>query len=135
MTHALRQHCGSFLYDSLRAQWLTDEERLELEGEFISEEAATKLAMTDPLGSDRGRLASLQSIRALEVAPPAESVISVRCAPRDWPLFATPTLTSIRVNDYKDKGGTVVSREYRRVHFLYVCVMRVNCKTGIHLLR
>ena len=65
--------------------------------------------MTDPQGADRGRLASLQSIRALEAAPPVESVISVQCAPRDWPLFSAPVLSSLRVTGYKDKGGTMVS--------------------------
>ena len=29
--------------------------------------------------------------------------------PSQWPLFGSPTLTTIRVTSYRDKGGTIVS--------------------------
>jgi hypothetical protein len=36
-------------------------------------------------------------------------VIQVKCAPKEWPLFSAPGLSSMRVVGYKEKGGTLVS--------------------------
>ena len=36
-------------------------------------------------------------------------VIKVKCAPVEWPLFSAPGLSSMRVVDYKEKGGILVS--------------------------
>ena len=38
-----------------------------------------------------------------------------------WPLFDSPTLTTIRVTSYTDKQGTIVSQQYHSLVF--------NCTT------
>lgn len=34
--------------------------------------------------------------------------ITVKCAPKEWPLFSAPGLSSMRVVGYKEKGGVLV---------------------------
>ena len=130
--HSLKQHCGSFLLESLQQQWLTDEEREQLQerrerdrklapvDSWSSTSAQTLREMAKPLSSGPGG-APLDDSKRLSVAfgddakvltaaaPPVESVISVQCAPKEWPLFNTPNLSSLRVTSFKEKGGTVVS--------------------------
>lgn len=38
-----------------------------------------------------------------------QQVIQVKCAPKEWPLFSAPGLSSMRVVGYKEKGGVLVS--------------------------
>ena len=125
--HSLRQHCGSFQWESLQQQWLTDEERRQLQerdrdsnapvGSWSSS-GTQKLKMAKPSASsgppfdDSKRLSVAFGDNAkvlTAAAPPVESVISVQCAPKEWPLFNTPNLSSLRVTGFKEKGGTVVS--------------------------
>jgi len=35
--------------------------------------------------------------------------VAVKGAPREWPLFSAPGITSMRVTNVKEKGGTLVS--------------------------
>ena len=35
--------------------------------------------------------------------------IQVKCAPKEWPLFSAPGLSSMRLVGYKEKGGMLVS--------------------------
>ena len=130
--HSLKQHCGSFQWESLQQQWLTDEEREQLQE---GRDRDSKLAPVDswpspstqklremakPLSSSAGgppyddskrlSVAFGDDAKVLTAAaPPVESVISVQCAPKEWPLFNTPNLSSLRVTGFKEKGGTVVS--------------------------
>lgn len=130
--HSLKQHCGSFQWESLQQQWLTDEEREQLQErdrdsklapvDSWSSSSAQKLReMAKPLSSSAGgppydddskRLSAAFGDDAkvlTAAAPPVESVISVQCAPKEWPLFNSPNLSSLRVTSFKEKGGTVVS--------------------------
>ena len=126
--HALKQHCGSFHWDFLQRQWLTDEERelqeKEKHGRALADsclspsgdEKMAKQLSTHPQGAagaeDPNRLSVVFGDDAKLVAadaPPVESVISVQCAPKEWPLFNSPNLSSLRVISFKEKGGTVVS--------------------------
>lgn len=123
--HALRQHCGSFYSEILQQQWLTDEEREELQ----QRKKTSKLSL-DKRASPTGQLDSMakqlsagptdeskrlsaafgdDSKMVTAGAPPVESVISVQCAPKEWPLFNAPNLSSLRVTGFKEKGGTMVS--------------------------
>ena len=34
---------------------------------------------------------------------------AVKCAPKEWPLFSAPGLSSLRVVNCRNKGGTLVS--------------------------
>lgn len=116
---ALRQHCGSFYFDNLRQQWLTDEERelqerdkstTELVENRFSLKREGQMAKQDP--NDSKRLSAAfgdQAKMVTAAAPPVESVISIQCAPKEWPLFNAPNLSSLRVTGYKEKGGTIVS--------------------------
>ena len=119
---ALRQHCGSFYFDSLQRQWLTDEEREHQERRKDNKDSVdtwlpqdrdqqmAKQLSADP--SDFKRLSAAFGDDAKLVtaaAPPVESVISVQCAPKEWPLFNAPSLSSLRVTGFKEKGGTMVS--------------------------
>lgn len=38
-----------------------------------------------------------------------EKGITVKCAPKEWPLFSAPGLSSMRVVGFREKGGTLVS--------------------------
>lgn len=38
-----------------------------------------------------------------------EGKVVVQSAPREWPLFETPMISSMRVTGFANKGGTVVS--------------------------
>lgn len=120
--HALKQHCGSFLFDNLQQQWLTDEERELREKQksttdFVEnrfplkrEGQMAKQLSTDPNDSKRLSVAFGDSAKLVTASgPPVESVISVQCAPKEWPLFNAPNLSSLRVTGYKEKGGTMVS--------------------------
>ena len=129
--HSLKQNCGSFQWESLQQQWLTDKEREQLQErdrnsklapvDSWSSSSAQKLReMAKPLSSsaqgppydDSKRLSVAFGDDAkvlTAAAPPVESVISVQCAPKEWPLFDTPNLSSLRVTGFKEKGGTVVS--------------------------
>ena len=126
--HALRQHCGSFHWDLLQQQWLSEEERelqkkekdssvLADSGPSLSREK--KMAKQPPSNSlappgadDSNRLGVVFGDQAKLVAadaPPVECVISVQCAPKEWPLFNSPNLSSLRITGCKEKGGTMVS--------------------------
>lgn len=130
--HSLKQHCGSFQLESLQQQWLTDKEREQLQerrerdrklapvDSWSSTSAQTLREMAKPLSSGPGgppfddskrlSVAFGDDAKVLTAAaPPVESVISVQCAPKEWPLFNTPNLSSLRVTSFKEKGGTVVS--------------------------
>ena len=125
--HALRQHCGSFHWDLLQQQWLTEEEReLQEKGKnsrVVADRAPSlsrekKMAkqppstLAPPGADDSNRLSVVFGDDAKLVAadaPPVESVISVQCAPKEWPLFNSPNLSSLRVTGCKEKGGTMVS--------------------------
>ena len=130
--HSLKQHCGSFQLESLQQQWLTDKEREQLQerrerdrklapvDSWSSTSAQTLREMAKPLSSGPGgppfddskrlSVAFGDDAKVLTAAaPPVESVISVQYAPKEWPLFNTPNLSSLRVTSFKEKGGTVVS--------------------------
>ncbi len=34
--------------------------------------------------------------------------VVVKCAPKQWPLFGAPGLSSMRVVGYRERGGTLV---------------------------
>ena len=84
MSRALRQHCGSFLHDNIRREWPIQGE----EGENRTEEKN----MAD---EDKGE----------------EGKVVLQCAPREWPLFDTPAISSMRITGFENKGGTVVSEQ------------------------
>lgn len=75
MTHALRQHCGSFLYDSIRQQWPSEEE--------------TSKEVVLPTVSVMER-SDKQGLSGVPVA---------------WPLFTAPSISSLRVTKFQDKDG------------------------------
>lgn len=83
MSRALRQHCGSFLPDSIRSQW-------PIQG-AEDEEPPKEENMAD--GGEEEE----------------EGKVVVQSAPREWPLFETPMISSMRVTGFANKGGTVVS--------------------------
>ena len=87
MTHALRQHCGSFLYDSIRAEWGVP-------------------GASDLL--DKGGV-EMETAQGGPVMDGDKQVVKVKCAPKEWPLFSAPGLSSLRVVGYKEKGGVLVS--------------------------
>ena len=89
MTHALRQHCGSFLYDNLRREWGDDKE-----GSFA-----------DPSGNS----SSAKPLKDPAMEEEDGRAIKVKCAPKQWPLFSAPGLSSMRVVGSREKGGTLVS--------------------------
>ena len=118
--------------ESLQQQWLKDEEREQLQerrerdrklapvDSWSSTSTQTLREMAKPLSSGPGgppfddskrlSVAFGDDAKVLTAAaPPVESVISVQCAPKEWPLFNTPNLSSLRVTSFKEKGGTVVS--------------------------
>ena len=122
--HALRQHCGSFYFESLQQQWLTDEERELLERDKASKSLLdrqscrgsgvtmdNRLSVNPPPDNSKRLSAAFGDEAKLLTAgaPPVESVISVQCAPKEWPLFNAPNLSSLRVTGFKEKGGTMVS--------------------------
>ena len=128
--HSLKQHCGSFQWESLQQQWLTDEEREQLQERsdrdsklapvhsWLSPSAQKLREMAKPLSSSAGPYDDSKRLSVAfgddakvltAAAPPVESVISVQCAPKEWPLFNTPHLSSLRVTSFKEKGGTLVS--------------------------
>ena len=78
MTHALRQHCGSFLYDSIRQQWPSEEE--------------TSNEVVLPRASVMER-SDKQGLSGVPVA---------------WPLFTAPSISSLRVTKFQDKDGIMV---------------------------
>ena len=86
LMHALRAHCGSYLHDSLRHQWLTEEERRAME-----EQDSARRQQPEESGGEGPEETRAQS-----------------GLPSQWPLFGSPTLTTICVTSYKDKGGTIV---------------------------
>ena len=75
------------------------------------EKMAKQLKSSDPNGdSKRLSVAFGDDAKILTAAaPPVESVITVQCAPKEWPLFNAPSLSSLRVTGFKEKGGTMVS--------------------------
>lgn len=91
MTHALRQNCGSFLYDSIRSEWGIQQTPSE------REKASEKEAC---------RLHHYKHGAAEEMD---QQKMTVKCAPKEWPLFSAPGLSSLRVVGHKDRGGTLVS--------------------------
>ena len=86
MTHALRQNCGSFLYDSISRDWLSEEERQSLDPVHPSQ-----TAVMDKEGGEQ------------------EAEESVSGLPKEWPLFDSPTLSSVRVTGFVEKRGVNVS--------------------------
>ena len=91
--HALRAHCGSYLYDSIAQQWLTEEERRAMEGQQVAGPLpAQSNGDGDGAESSDNEQASQDSSAAMQ-----------------WPLFGSPTLSTIRVTSYTDRGGTIVS--------------------------
>ena len=86
MTHALRQNCGSFLYDSISREWLSEEERQAF---------------------DRGDLKSHTSETTGATMGDIEE--SVSGLPKEWPLFDSPVLSSVRVTGFVEKNGITVS--------------------------
>ena len=82
MSRALRQHCGSFLPDSIRTQW-------PIQG-AEGEEAPKEENMADGDEEEEGK-------------------VVLQCAPREWPLFETHSISSMRITGFANKGGTVVS--------------------------
>lgn len=88
MTHALRQHCGSFLYDNIRREW----------GDW--ETSTPDKAKPKCKTPSRGAVTDMEG---------EQMAIRVKCAPKEWPLFSAPGLSSMRVVGCKEKGGTLVS--------------------------
>ncbi|CAI8048087.1 Nischarin [Geodia barretti] len=89
--HALRAHCGSYLYDSIAQQWLTEEERRAMEGRQVAGPLpAQSNGDGDGAESSDNEQASQDSSAAMQ-----------------WPLFGSPTLSTIRVTSYTDRGGTI----------------------------
>jgi len=80
MSRALRQHCGNFLHDNIRRDW-------PIEG-AEAENAAEEKNMADEGKEEEGR-------------------VVLQCAPKEWPLFDTPAISSMRVTGFENKGGTV----------------------------
>ena len=95
--HALRAHCGSYLHDSLRQHWLTEEERRAMEERDSPGVQSPTCAADSVSGGDDQKECDREG--------PAE----VSSFPQQWPLFGSPTLTTIRVTSYRDVGGTIVS--------------------------
>lgn len=89
MTHALRQNCGSFLYDSISRDWLSEEEKRALE-----------------VGNRSSDLVSSGTVKSLAMSDVEESVSIL---PAQWPLFDAPVLSSIRVTGFEEKNGITVS--------------------------
>lgn len=111
MTHALRQHCGSFLYDNIRRDWLSDN---ATEPAQSGKEASS---VSLQLGSDSlSSMASQDSWQEVEEND-CEGVSSGRGAPTEWPLFDAPVLSSVRITGVVEAGGCVVSglASYHRV--------------------
>ena len=90
MTHALRQHCGSFLYSNLRQEWGDY-------GKQPGEAAAARLSSNSKLHKDN------------RMEEEEERAVRVKCAPKQWPLFSAPGLSSMRVVGSREKGGILVS--------------------------
>lgn len=118
--HALKQHCGSFHWDFLQQHWLSEDEReLQSKDCKLFDDACSSLSRDEKMAQlpgahpdDSKRLSVAFGDDAKLVtagAPPVESVITVQCAPKEWPLFDAPSLSSLRVTGVKEKGGTMVS--------------------------
>ena len=89
MTHALRQNCGSFLYDSISQEWLSEEERQAF---------------------DRGDLRShtREATGSTAAGTMGDIEESVSGLPKEWPLFDSPMLSSVRVTGFVEKNGIAV---------------------------
>lgn len=94
--HALRVHCGSYLYDSIRQQWLTEEERQAMERRQVA----------GPLPTSSNGDAEIQENSGPD---DPEQLGQKMGAAVQWPLFGSPTLSTIRVTSYTDRGGVIVS--------------------------
>ena len=100
--HTLRVHCGSFVYDALREQWLTEEEREEVEG------AESRDQSVCPVMSSTGEADVVAGAEEKACGGDGEKG-EVPGLPREWPLFETSALTTIRVVSYKQRQGNIVS--------------------------
>lgn len=101
--HALRANCGSYLYENLQQHWLTDEERRVMQ----EKGSAGVQSLARGLSSDPDGRHEHETDREKKKLPP------------QWPLFASPTLTTIRVTSYKDIGDTIVSWELLKLCILH----------------
>ena len=101
--HALRVHCGSFLYDNLRQQWISEEERQEAETARSSEQSPSSAMSTSGVEGQR----EAEEKDAGEGEEQHEE--KEYGLPKEWPLFETSALATIRVTSFKNKQGTIVS--------------------------
>ena len=100
--HALNVHCGSFLYDALREQWLTEEER-----EVVNSEKSRRQSVRPTMSStEKADVSAGADEEAYEGDGEKGEVTGL---PREWPLFETSALTTIRVVSYKQCQGNIVS--------------------------
>ena len=102
--HALRVHCGSFLYDNLRQQWLSEEERQETEAARSPEQTPSSAMSTNEVEGQREEAEEKDATGGEEQYVEKEYGL-----PKEWPLFETSTLATIRVTSYKNEQGTIVS--------------------------
>ena len=103
MTHALRQNCGSFLYDNIRREWPVPESS---EPTQASANKKTRSKKMEDSTKSTDSWAHVEVDEATEEAvPPAQEPEP----PKEWPLFKVPAISSIRVTGFEVKNGTVVS--------------------------
>lgn len=101
--HALRQNCGSFLYDSIRREWpLPEEEGRGDRGSkarggpagAMDEEQSAELPPPNSSSSSNGGGSS-------EAGQLGEGLL-------EWPIFVTPNLTRLRVTGFESRDGQTV---------------------------
>ena len=68
----------------------------------------------------------MEGLRSI-LKDPAERA-AVKGAPREWPLFSAPGISSMRVVNVKEKGGTLVSRVKRIALLLEGIIMYTTSK-------
>ena len=111
MTHALRQNCGSFLYDNIRREWPVQE------SSGPTPASAGKKARSKKMEDSE----EWAHVEADEVPEDAVSLAEQPQPPKEWPLFNMPAISSIRVTGFevKSETGTVVS--YFFIILWWVC--------------
>ena len=115
MTHALRQNCGSFLYDSIRREWGVGSEPVNKANLKETCGYPTTRNMDQRRAIPAAITRDMDQRGAIPEAIPGQEVVKVKCAPKEWPLFGAPGLSSMRVTSYKEKRGTLVSILYSQL--------------------
>ena len=104
MTHALRQNCGSFLYDNIRREWPVQESSGPSEASGNKKTRSKKKMEDSTKSTDSWAHVEVDEVTE-DVASPAQQPEP----PKEWPLFKVPAISSIRVTGFEVKSGGVVS--------------------------